>query len=368
MPRSPHSATLPSSTATGSRERQSRHRVEILQADRDAAEERRVVGTPRQALIRGTRLLRSELRVEADPGVDRVGSAIEARLATVALVDPLLARLEQLHGRQAPGAQLGRGLEEGQVSRIADGAQPTRRARGRARSALGSRSSARTFSAICAGEVAPNSTLVTAGFASAKPSASVAGLSPTSLASCPQRAARLAGLGEGRRFRIAPRLGRVPPRVVLAGEHAARQREGRHHAGARCRQCLGHLRALDPVPAHQAVRQLGRARRGHALLLRGAGRLEEGPGLPVHDPPCARLAGLDQPGYGSHHLRHRQAVGRRVGVDQVDLVESHAAERAVQLLSGALPRPELPPELVRDDGLVALPAASRNSSPKSTSE
>jgi hypothetical protein len=52
-----------------------------------------------------------------------------------------------------------------------------------------------------------------------------------------------------------------------------------------------------------------------------------------------------------------QLVRRPDGVDQIDMVETHASQRAVQFGRGVLVGPMLPPQLVRHDDLVALPTS-----------
>ena len=119
-------------------------------------------------------------------------------------------------------------------------------------------------------------------------------------------------------------------------------------------RALGHLRVLDPArggrgcrPAARrtaAARPLTRARTARAAGSAGQFTMAQARAFPAAMRPATS--------------RTICSSGRRrggVGVDDVDVVEAHAPERPVELLSGALLGPELPPELVAHDRVVAPP-------------
>ena len=145
-------------------------------------------------------------------------------------------------------------------------------------------------------------------------------------------------------------------RQVLARECSA----GEHVRGDQSDVGVGqnrlHGRIADPVGADKAVRQL-RGRRQRGTERSGGGdcfgqRLSG----PVADTPRPRSARGDKARHLGDEVCNRQAVGRLHRVDQVDVVEAHPAQRSLELFSGALLRPELPPQLVGDHHAVAFPA------------
>ena len=76
---------------------------------------------------------------------------------------------------------------------------------------------------------------------------------------------------------------------------------------------------------------------------------------PVEDAPRARLARGDERADGVDEIGERETVGWWRAVDEIEVVEAHPRERRVELGGGTLVGPELEPELVRDDGVVAPP-------------
>ena len=98
--------------------RQAGDPVEILHADRDAAQQRRRVPFGGAALIGARCLLARDLGIQASPRVDRVGGAVDRGRAAVPRLDPAQARVGQLDRRQAPGAKQRRGLEHAQVGGV----------------------------------------------------------------------------------------------------------------------------------------------------------------------------------------------------------------------------------------------------------
>ena len=106
------------------RHRQPGDGVEVLQADRHAAEQRRVLALARQAIVGGARHRLRLLGVHARPRVDGIGRAVERRHAAVALLDPGEDGGEQLARGQTAGAQLARGLERAEVRRVGGRAHP----------------------------------------------------------------------------------------------------------------------------------------------------------------------------------------------------------------------------------------------------
>src|SRR5438270_489922 len=68
-------------------ERESLHRIEVLDADRDAGQQRGGVTVACPPFVGGARVLASALGVEPHPSVDPVRDAVERRLPAVALRD-----------------------------------------------------------------------------------------------------------------------------------------------------------------------------------------------------------------------------------------------------------------------------------------
>ena len=104
--------------AAGRRQPQPAHGEEVLERQRDPAQQRGRVALGGQPRVGGARQLVGDLGIEADPRVDGAGRPVEGRLAAVARGDPRLARLEQLDGRQRARAQERGGLEEAEVGGV----------------------------------------------------------------------------------------------------------------------------------------------------------------------------------------------------------------------------------------------------------
>ena len=75
--------------------------------------------------------------------------------------------------------------------------------------------------------------------------------------------------------------------------------------------------------------------------------------------PHARARPDDtSPATCSDELGDRQSFGWLHRVDQIDVIEAHPPERALELAGRVLLGPELPPQLVGHDDLVAHPTRS----------
>src|SRR5918993_1774108 len=144
--------------------------------------------------------------------------------------------------------------------------------------------------------------------------------------------------------------------VVAAHERAA----GEHVAGDETdRAALErtmHLRVARPGVVDETRCHLRRARPRRAGAVANVERRVMLGGRPHPRAPRPSPPGLDQPRHLVDQQLHREPFGRMDGVDQVDVVEPHARERCAELVLCRLLRPELPPQLVRDDHLVALPS------------
>ena len=204
----------------------------------------------------------------------------------------------------------------------------------------------------CCALVAPNSTLVTTGLVSGNTIASAAAV----VSSLP---ARLASSLSRRNSRRDPRIGQRPRGAsrcgtgpVLAGEHTAGQAERGDHTGTGRLQHPCHGRILDPGAAHQAVGQLNRARRRHATFGRRLHCLPGQVSSPVHQTPRTGPAGGNQRAHSTDKAGDRQTLRRRVRVDHIDIIETHPPQGCIQLRRSALPRPELPPQLVSHDRFI----------------
>jgi hypothetical protein len=143
---------------------------------------------------------------------------------------------------------------------------------------------------------------------------------------------------------------------VLARQGSVRQHGGGDHAGARRVQGVDHCLVLGSVRIGEAVGELRGTRRRSLFGTSETGCFRDQLGRPVENSPSAHLPRCDQLIDGPDYLLNGQPVGRSLRVDEVEMFESHSLERSVELLRGRLLGPELPPELVRDDDLVALPA------------
>src|SRR3954447_13095024 len=143
---------------------------------------------------------------------------------------------------------------------------------------------------------------------------------------------------------------------VLACQRAARERGRGDDARLAGRRRRGRLGVLDGRAADEAVRELDR--RGHrdALALGGRRGFGEQVGAPVEQTPRAQLAAFDQRAHLRDDLVDAQTGRRLLRVREVQVVEPHAREPGVELARPALLGPELPPQLVGDGHLVALPA------------
>ena len=220
-----------------------------------------------------------------------------------------------------------------------------------------STSSAATFWSIWPAVVAPNSTLRPSGCASANAIASAAGLRrprpqfertrrPSSRP--PRSGDRRAGVAAAAARRASYLPVSTPPASTNDATTAAPEalERGRHR------------RVLHPVAAHQAVRQLGRARLASTPELGAASdRLAAAASAGQLTMPQARaLPDATRPAWPATRSANDEPVGRRVGVDHVDVVEAHSAERCVELGGRVLLGPELPPQLVGHDDVVAVPA------------
>src|SRR3954471_7289880 len=145
---------------------------------------------------------------------------------------------------------------------------------------------------------------------------------------------------------------------VLARQRARGERGGGDDVRAARLQRRGGFRVLDGRAANQAVRELDGGGHRDALALGAATRLGEHRRRPVEQAPRAELAALDQRAALRDDVVDAQAVGRLLGVREVDVVEPHALQRGVELRGRVLLGPELPPQLVGDGHLVARPAGS----------
>ena len=123
-------------------------------------------------------------------------------------------------------------------------------------------------------------------------------------------------------------------REVLAGEGAGR------HVGSQRRDRCRRLRGPPPSPdcadpSRHAKTTLYRKFRGcgqrHAERSRSLDRLRERLGCPVADAPSSSSPRFDHRRYLGDEVADRQARRWLHRVDQVDVVESHAAERTVEL-------------------------------------
>ena len=215
---------------------------------------------------------------------------------------------------------------------------------------------AAAFSATCSTVVAPNSTDATLGFAAANAMASAAGDASSSFASVRQGIGRLP-----RRFPLrAPELSGHATRSravrVLAGEDAAGEDERGDDGCSRGLEPVHGRLPFDVLAHRQAVRELSGARWRHALPARDLRRRRELPRFPVVDAPGAGLTGRDQLPDSTDDLLDGRCRAARARVDEIEMVEAHPLKRCVDLLGGGLIGPELPPELVRDHDVLALPA------------
>ena len=144
---------------------------------------------------------------------------------------------------------------------------------------------------------------------------------------------------------------------------AAQGAEGEHDDATRSTAASStprFLRAFDRRPRDQAVRQLRGARAAARPAQRAtAAASASSSGGQLTTPHARAFPADEQPGDQSTSLGGAETSGGGDRVDQVDVVEAHPPERAVELAAATLLGPELPPELVGDDDLVAPPARRR---------
>jgi hypothetical protein len=122
------------------------------------------------------------------------------------------------------------------------------------------------------------------------------------------------------------------------------------------RQHGAHLRVGGLGVIGEAARHLGGHRPGRTRRVADLDRLGDLPGRPHPGAPRARPSALDQTGDLADDLGHVERRRRGDGVDQIDVVEPHPTQRAVELGGGVLRWPVLPPQFVGHGHFVTRPS------------
>ena len=220
-------------------------------------------------------------------------------------------------------------------------------------------SAAATFSRICSRRGGAEEHGRDRGLASTKAIASAAGVVPTSAASAASSRAGAARRppSAGRRAR-RPSGRRRPSRTCRSGSRRPARRT--RPPSRRTTAAPRHLRAPRPSRARPGCRAAARRTAAGRPARAPPARPRRALGRPVDDPPGAHPAARDELGDRADHLVHRQLGRRRVGVDEVEVLEAGALQRGRRAPAAAVCSGQNSHHsLFGDRDLVARPARRR---------